>query len=70
MQMGSMKEGGSTEVSALRASVGPTSGRATAFTTAHKYRRALKNGTGAHLTLADCSCSRSWRIGSRDPCRK
>ncbi len=52
MRTGSMKEWGSTEVGTRPTSVGP-SGGATAAAIAHKYRRALKNGTGAHLTLAE-----------------
>ena len=46
-------EQGRTEVGGLRASVGPASGKANASAIAHKYRRALKNGTGAHLTFAE-----------------
>jgi hypothetical protein len=53
METGSMKERGSTGVGARQASVNPASSQATASTIAHKYRRALKNGTGAHLTLAE-----------------
>jgi hypothetical protein len=48
-----MKEWRSTEVGALQASVGPASSQATASAIANKYRRALKNGTGAHLTLPE-----------------
>jgi hypothetical protein len=53
MKTGSMKEWRSTEVGTPQASVGPASNQATASTIAHKYRRALKNGTGANLTLPD-----------------
>ena len=53
MKTGSSNELGIMEVGALQASVGSASGQATASTIAHKYRRALKNGTGANLTLAE-----------------
>jgi hypothetical protein len=53
MKTGSTKEWGSTEVAASQASVGLTSSQATASTIAHKYRRALKNGTGIKLTLPE-----------------
>ena len=38
---------------ALQASVSLSLDQATASTIAHKYRRALKNGTGAKLTFAE-----------------
>jgi hypothetical protein len=41
------------QVDALQASVGPAPGQATATRIAHKYRRVLKNGTGADLTHAE-----------------
>jgi hypothetical protein len=53
MKTGSTKESESTEVGAPQASVGRASSQATASTIAHKYRRALKNGTGAKLTLPE-----------------
>jgi hypothetical protein len=53
MKTRSLKESGSPEVGTPQASVGPTSSQATASTIAHKYRRALKNGTGATLTFLE-----------------
>ena len=53
MKTGSTKESESSQDSAPQASVGPASSQATASTIAHKYRRALKNGTGANLTLPE-----------------
>ena len=53
MKAGSSNELEIMEVGAQQASVGSASGQATASTIAHKYRRALKNGTGANLTLAE-----------------
>jgi hypothetical protein len=53
MKRGSTKELASSEVGAAQASGGPASSQATASTIAHKYRRALKNGTGANLTLPE-----------------
>jgi hypothetical protein len=44
---------GSPKVGTPQASVGPASRQATASTIAHKYRRALKNGTGATLSFLE-----------------
>lgn len=52
MGKGSMDVSGSSEIGTSQASVGPSS-QATASTIAYKYRRALKNGTGANLTLPE-----------------
>jgi hypothetical protein len=65
------KGSGSPEVGAPQASVGPASSQATASTIAHKYRRALKNGTGATLTFLELQLLA--RLGALDlvtPCRK
>jgi len=48
-----LKESGSPEVGSTQASVGSVPSQATASTIAHKYRRALKNGTGATLTFLE-----------------
>ena len=47
------KGSGSPELGTPQASVGPASSQATASTISHKYRRALKNGTGATLTFLE-----------------
>ena len=53
MKTRTLIESGSPEVGTPQSSVGAASSQATASTIAHKYRRALKNGTGATLTFLE-----------------
>jgi hypothetical protein len=64
MKTRSLKQSGSPEAGTPQASVGPASSQATASTIAHKYRRALKNGTGATLTFLELQLLA--RLGAMD----